>query len=142
MSRPPSERLLAPGTFEPLVADCAAVVRDEIGRRGPVIRTGFNLVRRARPDLVERALRYLLPAFARALDPYHAEAEAAGEALGPHLLARDGDVADSLLAVTDRRIERVENRAVRNLYGKLRGRARAEVVRSLPAVVAVLERHL
>lgn len=142
MSRPPSERLLAPGTFEPLVADCAAVVRDEIGRRGPVIRTGFNLVRRARPDLVERGLRYLLPAFARALDPYHAAAEAAGDALGPHLLARDGEVADSLLAVTDRRIERVENRAVRNLYGKLRGRARAEVVRSLPAVVRVLERHL
>lgn len=142
MTRPPSERLLAPDTFEPLVADCAAIVRDEIGRRGPVIRTGFNLLQRARPDLVERALRYLLPAFARALDPYHADAEAAGDALGPHLLARDGEVADSLLAVTDRRIERVENRAVRNLYGKLRGRARAEVVRSLPAVTAVLERHL
>lgn len=142
MSASLSQRLLAPGTFEPLVADCRELVEARAHASGPVVRTVFNLVQRSKPGLVDSALRLLLPEFARELDPFHAEAgHAGGDAFAEHVLAHRDRVAGALLAVTDRRVERLRSKTLRGAYARLRGRARAEVVAALPAVAAIVARH-
>lgn len=140
---PLSRQLLSAATFEPLVADCQTLVEAEIARRSMAVRTAFGLAQRAKPGLVTRALRNLLPDFARELDSFYAAWRARGEgAFRDHVLAHEREVAEALLSVTDERIAHVQSRAVRTGYQRLRSRAEREVIAALPAVADTVTVHL
>lgn len=143
VDNPLSRQLLAPATFEPVVADCEALVAEEIARRGMAMRTAFGLAQRAKPELVTRALRNLLPDFARRMDSFYVDWQAHGEGtFQDYLVAHDREVADALLSLTDERIAEVQSGPVRTGYQRLRGRAEREVTAALPAVADTLAKHI
>ena len=57
------------------------------------------MVRKAKPNLVDRAMRTLLPEFVGALEPFYASAQADPDThFRDHLMANQTEVADALLA--------------------------------------------
>ena len=134
-----SESLLATENFDALVSDCSALIDSEVQQKNLAVRSVFKLVQKAKPGLVERALRMLLPEFAVALDPVHEQFQASPEcSFSVYVDAQRETIADDLLQVTDRRIEAANSKVIRNGYGKLRGRAQKEVMQALPRIAALV----
>jgi len=138
---PLADQLLTQPTFDRLVADSQTLVASELKKKNMALRGAFNMIQKAKPDLIARSLRALMPEFVAALEPFYAEAQANGQSLGTRLKAHDEQAADALLAVSDRRVDDVDNRVIKSGYQRLRGRAHKEVVAAMPGLAALLDKH-
>lgn len=139
---PLARQLLAPAVFPQLLEDSKSLVASEVEKKNLALRTGFNMVKKAKPNLVDSAMRTLLPEFVDALEPFYAAAQAdPNEQFRDHLLAHQTEVADALLAVSDRRVAEVDNRVVKSGYQRLRGRAQREVIAAMPGIAMVMSKH-
>lgn len=141
-----SKQVLRKKVRPAVVKDLVEVVQQEVaskrGVSGTAIKAGYGAASRVVPDLTPRAVRKLLPDFARALDPFWAEFEAKGGGdFGRHLADRGAEVSAALLAVTDAKIDASDRTAIKKAYGALRGRADAHVQAALPRVGAALQQH-
>lgn len=83
----------------------------------------------------------LLDDFLDALDPIYQEAVSSGKKPGDYLKSRSGQVADSLLSITDRRAEKAQRAAIRGMYDKLRPTAKKHVEAAAPRLADLLEKH-
>lgn len=139
---PLARQLLAPSVFPSLLEDSKSLVNSEVEKKNLALRTGFNMVRRAKPDLIDRAMHVLLPEFVHALEPFYQEAQAKpGVSFRDHLVANKETVATKLLTVADRRVGEVDNKVVKSGYQKLRGRAQKEVVAAMPGIAMVMSKY-
>jgi hypothetical protein len=106
------------------------------------VKTGLAMLKTARPDIMFRTVEILLPEFVTALDPLYqdfaAGRGAAEDDFARFLHGRRKTAVAALLGVADARVERVQNSAVKSLYGRLRGDAEDEVGAALPDFAAML----
>jgi hypothetical protein len=130
-----------------VVTDLVAFVDQEVagksGLSGGIIKAGYAAVKKVRPGIIRSAVDGLLEDFVAALEPYWAAYQAQGGAggFGAFLTARPHEVAQALLAVTDRRAQRSSRAAVTNVYGKLRPKGEQNVIEALPRLGDLVERH-
>ncbi|MGN6752904.1 MAG: DUF6918 family protein [Intrasporangium sp.] len=117
-----------------------SVVSDKRGASGLALKTGYAALRRVGPTIVPRAVERLLPAFVEKLEPFWQDHAGNGSFAG-YLSARDGQVADALLGVTDERVAGTSNGAVKKVYASLRPSAHRHVVDALPRLGALVEKH-
>lgn len=140
-----TELLQDPALKSAVVADCVRFVEDEVAARrglsGAALRAGYAAFQKLRPGITRAAFERLLPHFAPAMDPHWQRGCAAGD---PDRWFRDHapEVADDLLAVTDRLATESKNRVLVRLYRSLRGHARDHVVASVPRLPPLVARHL
>lgn len=108
------------------------------------VRTALNLAQRAKPNLIDRGVRALLPDFMCALDPLYSDYlnTDGWRTFGQYLLSHKEQTIITLFAVTDARVAEVKNKAVRTGYERLRNRGEREVGDALPAIADVISRHL
>jgi hypothetical protein len=112
------------------------------GLSGGLIKTGYAAVKKVRPGIIRSAIDSMLDEFVAALEPYWAAYQSQPvPGFGAYLAGRPHEVAQALLAVTDRRAERSSRAAVTNVYGKLRPRGEQNVVEALPRLGDLVERH-
>jgi hypothetical protein len=132
-----------PSTFDAATRDCVALVESEVasksGLSGMAIKAGFATLRGLRPGFLDSVVRGLLPEFAAAIDPIANEAPQ-GDVVR-HLSSSSGRVADALLAITDAKAERSQNRAAKSAYARLRGSAKAHVEGVVPRLAELVERY-
>ncbi|MGN8157255.1 DUF6918 family protein [Salinisphaera sp. RV14] len=139
---PLAQQLLDDAVFPQLLADSKALVASEVEKKNMALRTGFNIVRKAKPNLIDSAMRALLPQFVDALEPFYVRAQADPDThFRDYLMAHQSQVADALLAVSDRRVAEVNNRVVKSGYQRLRGRAQREVVAAMPGIASVMSKY-
>jgi hypothetical protein len=129
-----------------VVADLQDFVDREVaakgGLSGGVIKTGYAAVKRVKPGIIRSAIDSMLDDFVDALEPHWAAYRSQPVAgFGAFLAGRPHEVAQSLLAVTDRRAERSSRAAVTSVYGKLRPKGEQNVVEALPRLGDLVERH-
>jgi hypothetical protein len=129
-----------------VVADLQDFVDREVagkgGLSGGVIKTGYAAVKRVRPGIIRSAIDSMLDEFVAALEPYWAAYQAQPvPGFGAYLAGRPYEVAQSLLAVADRRAERSHRAAVTSVYGKLRPKGEQNVIEALPRLGDLVERH-
>jgi hypothetical protein len=139
------EAIRDPARKARVVAACAHLVEDEVARKpglvGVAVRTGFKTVQALNARFVPRAVEVLLPEFAPAIDPHFAQARASGDV--PRWFASHaGEVADSLLAVTDARAARADHGVLVKVYRSLRGRARDHVIEAVPGLARIVVEHV
>lgn len=105
------EMLLAPDTRPRVVADCEELVTNQVaelsGVTGAAVKLAYNTVRRFDSNHIHGMIETILPSVADALQPYWAQFSAeytpsSGD-FGSFLAARDEEVSEALLAITDRR---------------------------------------
>ncbi len=139
---PLAAQLLTPATFPHFVADCKALVAAEIKKKGMTLRTVFNVVRKVKPDIIERTVRELMPQFVREIEPCYADYRAgdAGD-FRAYLVAHDTRVADAMLKVADRRAEVIHNQTIHAAYMRVRGRAQREIIQAMPGIAATIGKY-
>jgi hypothetical protein len=143
------ETLLAPRIRPLVVADCELLVDHEVadlsGVTGAAVRLAYKTVRTFDARHIRGMIGSLLPDVSSALQPYWTsfttQQPASGD-FGGFLAAREDEVAEALLAVTDERRRLSERPAIVKAYNTVRGSAVKHVKAALPALGALVEKYL
>ena len=146
----PLDQLISEERIDQVVRECAQLVRDEVARKrgmsGVVIKTGFKLVEKVRPSIINDLFYSLLPAFVERLRPFYDAYLEQGEThltgLSDYLISRSTEVASSLLEVTDDRAQRSTMSALVGAYRKLRPLAMDQIAAAVPMLGALIERQV
>ncbi|MGD0705801.1 MAG: hypothetical protein ABSA02_38710 [Trebonia sp.] len=143
------EMLLAPGIQPRVVADCEELVTNEVaemsGVTGAAVKLAYHTVRKVDANHIHAMIETILPNAADALQPYWegftAEFTPSSGDFGGYLTARDEEVAEALLAITDRRRDNSNRPAIIKAYNTIRGRAIKQVKAALPALGTLIQKY-
>lgn len=142
-----AEQLLKPPHREALVADATAVLDTEValksGLSGKFVKLAFRGVKSFKPGFVPHAIDDLLDDFVRQIEPFYEEWKASDDSgsCSQYFVARSGEVAESLLAITDQRARGSVNQRLVQAYNKLRPKGREHVVSAMPRVGSLIQKH-
>jgi hypothetical protein len=142
-----AEQLLKPPHREALVADATAVLDTEVasksGLSGKFVKLAFRGVKSFKPGFVPHAIDDLLDDFVRQIEPFYEEWKSSGDSrsCSQYFVARSGEVAESLLAITDQRARGSVNQRLVQAYNKLRPKGRDHVVSAMPRVGSLIQKH-
>lgn len=116
-----------------------AEVADKGGISGIAIKAAYGVVKNIKPGFIRQVVDTLLDEFLDAVEKVQA---GAGEGVKASDAVRKnpGQLADNLLAVTDRRAAKAERPIVQSTYEKLRPSAKKHVESSVPRLAQLLER--
>jgi len=131
--------LLAPDTAPQVVADCYAMIQQQVsdmsGMSGAAIKVAYKAVITFAPGHVRYMVESLLPGMADQLQPFWADFTASGGAeFGDYLSKRGDEVSAALLTVTDARATASGRPTIIKAYGAVRGKASKHVEAALPHV--------
>ena len=143
------EMLLAPAIRPTVVADCEDLVTDQVaelsGVTGAAMKLAYNTVRKFDANHIHGMIETILPNVADALQPYWAQfseefTPSSGD-FGGFLAAREDEVAEALLAITDRRRDNSVRPTIVKAYNTIRGRASKQVKAALPALGLLIQKY-
>lgn len=140
------ESLLAPEIRPQVIADCEALIKQEVkdmsGVSGAAIKVAYKTVHLFSADHVRYIIDTLLPRMSDELEPYWKEFQSSGESgFGAYLAARSGEVSEVLLSITDERGRNSERPVITKAYGAVRDKAAKHVVAALPRVGALIQKY-
>lgn len=141
-----NEILLAPHQKEALFADCVKLIESHLsglsGFNGIALKTTVNMLKTAKPGILERAVVILIPAFTKALEPLHQEFRQSGDRDFSLFLQKHArETSAALLSVADARIAQGSS-AAQSVYAKFRGNAENQVMEVLPRLSKLLSGYL
>ncbi len=141
------ETLLAPGTRPHVVADCQALIDGEVDGKSGLSGTGLKIAYKAVTSFAsgyyQSAVDNMLPDMAAQLEPFWADfTEAGGGSFGDYLAKRGEEVAEALLAVTDRMGRESTRAAVVKAYNAVRGGAAKHIEAALPALGTLVQKYM
>jgi hypothetical protein len=142
-----SEALLAPDTRPRVVADCQALLTQEVsgmsGVSGTAVKLAYKTVIVFSADHIRYMVDILLPQMAEELQPYWADFSASGGAeFGAYLADRGDEVSEVLLSVTDARGKASGRPVITKAYGAVRDRAGKHVTAALPQVGSLVQKYM
>lgn len=131
-----------------VIRDTVTLIDAEVSRKsgmtGLALKGGYKVVKRLRRgQMIEDAVDYLLDDFTDALDPMYQEYVEDDDTttFENYLADRSDEASDALLAITDGKAKRAENKVLLKTYKKLRGQAKKHVVEALPGVGRLIDEH-
>lgn len=128
-----------------VIADCEqlleAEVADKKGISGMGVKGGFKLVKKFKPGMLRIVLNDLIDEFAEKVDPFWQECQDSGADAGSFFQQKKGDIANSLLGITDVRMEKSPNRGLRKAYSSLRPKAVGYIGQAMPRLSALIKKH-
>lgn len=125
-----------------VIKDCAHLVDAEVaakkGMTGMMIKSSYKMFKAVKPTIVEQAIDTLLDDFAVKLDEQYENYLSAvpdkSQPFDKWATARDKEIADQLLGITDDIMNRSSKTALKKIYNGLRGIAEKNVAAAVPAV--------
>ena len=131
--------LLTPDTRPKVLADCYALIEQEVAEKsgvsGTAVKLAYKTVNTFLPGHVRHMVESLLPELVGQLEPYWADFNASGgSGFGDYLAKRGEEVAQALLSVTDARAAASGRPTIIKAYRAVRGNAVKHVVAALPQV--------
>ena len=140
------EILLAPETRPKVLADCHALIEQEVsgmsGVSGTAVKLAYKTVITFSPGHVRYMVEILLPRMTEELEPYWADFSTSGGAeFGGYLAERGDEVSQALLSVTDARGAASNRPVITKAYGAVRGKAARHVTAALPRVGALVQKY-
>ena len=138
--------LLAPETKPQVVADCRALidqqVKDKSGVSAAALKLGYKTVTSFAPGYLHDTIDSMLPAFVYQLEPFWADFTASGSAqFGDYLAKRGPEVSQALLSVTDHMAGESERATIVKAYKAVRGGAAKNIEAALPAVGDLVQKY-
>ena len=133
------EILLAPDTRPKVIADCYALIEQEVSEKsgisGTAVKLAYKTVNTFMPGHIRHMVGKMLPEMVGQLEPFWADFTASGgSAFGDYLAKRGEEVSQSLLSVTDARAAASGRPTIVKAYGTVRGSAVKHIEAALPAV--------
>lgn len=133
------EILLAPDIQPKVIADCYALIEQEVSDKSGIVGTAVKLAYKTVTTFAPGHIRYmvesLLPDLVDNLQPYWADFTiSGGSQFGDYLAKRGDEVSEALLSVTDARAEASDRPTIVRAYRSVRGSAVKQVQAALPQV--------
>lgn len=131
-----------------IITDCVQLVESEVrskgGLTGMAVKTAFSIVKAVKPGIIQELVDGLIGQFVERLQPHYEafQQQDAGGTLRAFLGSRSGEVAESLLGVTDDRAQKSTNKTLVKAYQKLRPKGKEHVMAAAPGIGGVLDRHV
>jgi len=140
------QSLLVPGVRPRVIADCCLLIDDEVaaksGLAGFAIKAGYGVVKALKANIIPEVLEGMLDDFVARLEPFVAAWSAAPTgSLADYLVARPGEIAESLLAISDTRAHKTSNATLRKAYEKLRPMGKRNVEQAVPRLARLVEKY-
>jgi len=140
------DKLPLPDRRSEMVDDCCRLLDAEVSRKsglsGLAVKAGYKMLKGFKPGAVRHAVDGLLDEFIEALEPFHADFEKSGTGtFGGHIKGRKHEAAEALLAVTDRRAQNPDQKALAKAYAKLRGTGLRNVEEAVPGLADLMDRY-
>jgi hypothetical protein len=128
-----------------VVADCARLMDEQVaaktGISGMALKAAYGIVKGVEPSYIPKAIQRLLPDALAALDPVWNEGVQSGDPVA-HLSQNRSRTADMLLSITDVKIEKSNNKAVRASYNQFRKSVKNDVEEAVPGLAKILGTHI
>lgn len=139
--------LWSPFQREAFAADLVKLVEQHLagvrGLRGAGLKAGLAVLKGAKPDLLDGALRRNAPQFIAALEPLYADFLNAREPdFAVYLQKHAAEAGEALLGVADTRVAKSSNGALQAAYRRLRGGAEREIGAAVPALGRLIRGYL
>ena len=130
-----------------VVADCVALVEDQVkqkgGLSGVAIKGAYATIKRVKKGFVTEVIESLLDDWLDKIQSYYDTWSSDGSGtLSNYLSSRSDEVAEDLLVVTDERAANTKHATARKAYQKMRGSAKKHVAEAVPPLARLIERHL
>ena len=139
-----SDILLNENHRETFVDDCVKLIDQQVaaasGLGGMALKAAYSTVKGIRADYCAQVLDQLLPEISIALDPMWTEAKNNGNPV-EYLTQRKGEVADELLQISDKRVEKSTRAMVKGAYAKLRPSAKTYVENGVPDLAEIINKY-
>lgn len=139
-----SDKLSDPTLQANLVKDCVKLMDEQVAAKGGIgglaIKAAYGVVKNIEPSYISAALNRLMPEALSALDPMWEEGMQAGDPV-QHLTQNSSRTADTLLSITDARIEKSNNGVMRSTYGKFRKSVKNDIEEAVPDLAKILGTH-
>jgi hypothetical protein len=141
-----SDILLTPQKKEALFSECGQLLESQIanlsGLKGMALKTTVNMLKSAKPGVLDRAVSILIPEFLKILEPLHQKFTQSGDGDFSLFLQKHArETSSALLSVADARITNASSSA-QSVYAKFRGTAEAQILEALPHLSKILNKHL
>jgi len=133
------EILLGPDTRPMVVADCYALLQQEVsdksGISGTAVKIAYKTVNAFMPGHIRHMVEKLLPDMVDQLEPFWADfTSSGGSEFGDYLAKRGDEVAQALLSVTDTKAAESGRPTIVKAYNSVRGSAIKHIEAALPRV--------
>ena len=139
-----SDILLNENHRETFVDDCVKLIDQQVaaapGLGGMALKAAYSTVKGIRADYCAQVVDQLLPGISIALDPMWTEAVNNGNPV-QYFAQRKGEVADELLQISDKRVEKSTRGMVKGAYAKLRPSAKTYVENGVPDLAKIINKH-
>jgi hypothetical protein len=141
------EILLGPDTRPKVIADCYALIQQEISEKsgvsGTAVKLAYKTVNTFMPGHIRNMVGKLLPDMVDQLEPFWADfSSSGGSGFGDYLAKRGGEVAQALLSVTDAKAGSSGRPTIVKAYGSVRGSAAKHIEAALPRVGDLVMRYV
>lgn len=139
-----SEKIQDPAIRQQIAADCATLVDQQVstkkGISGMAVKAAYGVIKGIGASYIPGAIERLLPEACSAIDPLWTEGVAAGDPV-TYLSNHSTRTADSLLGVTDARLEQSDNTLVCGTYRKLRKSIQGDVEAAVPGLARIISNY-
>jgi hypothetical protein len=140
------EILLGPDTRPKVIADCYALIHQEISEKsgvsGTAVKLAYTTVNTFMPGHIATMVGKLLPDMVDQLEPFWADfSSSGGSGFGDYLAKRGGEVAQALLSVTDAKAGSSGRPTIVKAYGSVRSSAAKHIEAALPRVGDLVMRY-
>lgn len=140
------EILLTPDTKPQVMADCRALIdqqiKDKSGVSATAIKLAYKTVTSFAPGYLNDTISNVVPEIVRKLEPFWADFAASGSAgFGDYLAKRGPEVSEAVLSVTDEMAADSERPTIVKAYKAVRGSAAKNVEAALPAVGDLVQKY-
>ncbi|WP_353931362.1 hypothetical protein WJM97_01810 [Okeanomitos corallinicola TIOX110] len=127
-----------------LVDNCTTLLDEQVaaksGISGLAIKAGYAAIKGISPRYCAGAIERLLPESFAVLDPLWDEGLQTGDPV-KHITNNSSRTADLLLSITDIRIKKSNNTAVKGVYNKLRNSAKQHIEEAVPSLAKVIDEY-
>jgi hypothetical protein len=131
------EILLASDTQPKVIADCCALIEQEVSEKsgisGAAVKLAYKTVNTFMPGHIRHMVGRMLPEMVDQLEPFWADfTTCGGSGFGDYLAKRGEEVSQALLSVTDARAAASGRPTIVKAYGSVRGSAIKHIEAALP----------
>jgi hypothetical protein len=141
------EILLTPDTQPKVIADCHALIEQEIkdksGISGTAVKLAYKTITSFAPGYYNGMVEELVPQIVEKLEPYWADFSTSGSSeFGDYLVKRGGEVSEALLSVTDDYASKSDKPVILRAYKTVRGSAGKNIEAALPRVGEMVRKYM
>jgi hypothetical protein len=141
------DMLLAPDNKPRVVADCQALVQQELSAKSGVsaaaVKLAYKVVTTFAPGYYQSTVESMLPDMTDQLEPFWADfIVAGGSEFGDYLAKRGDEVAAALVVVTDAMASRSDRLTIVKAYKTVRGGASKHIEAALPNLGAMVQKYV